>query len=56
LPFPPLVNCSYTESESNPKLTKEAVVEMVFKLAERLATDHEDFRSSDASLKPAKMQ
>lgn len=46
----------YTEIGSNPKLTKEAVVGMVFKLAERLATDHEDFKSSDALLKLAKMQ
>jgi hypothetical protein len=46
----------YTEIGSNPKLTKEAVVGMVFKLAERLANDREDFKSAEALLKLAKMQ
>jgi hypothetical protein len=46
----------YTEIGSNPKLTKEAVVGMMFKLAERLANDREDFKSADTLLKLAKMQ
>ena len=46
----------YSEIGSNPKLTKEAVVGMIFKLAERLANDREDFKSADALLKLAKMQ
>jgi hypothetical protein len=46
----------YSEIGSNPKLTKEAVVGMVFKMAERLAQDREDYKSADALLKLAKMQ
>jgi hypothetical protein len=46
----------YSEIGSNPKLTKEAVVGMILKLAERLAQDREDFKSADALLKLAKMQ
>jgi hypothetical protein len=46
----------YSEIGSNPKLTKEAVVGMVFKMAERLANDREDYKSADALLKLAKMQ
>lgn len=46
----------YTEIGSNPKLTKETVAGMLFKLAERLAQDREDYKSADALLKLAKMQ
>ena len=41
---------------SSPRLTKEAVVGMVFKMAERLANDREDYKSADALLKLAEMQ
>jgi len=46
----------HTEIGSNLKLANEAVEGMVFKLAERLAADQEDFKSSDALLKLMKMQ
>ncbi|HXM93000.1 MAG TPA: hypothetical protein VOA64_01910 [Candidatus Dormibacteraeota bacterium] len=46
----------YSEIGSNPKLSKEAVVGMVFKMAERLAADREDYKSADALIKFAKMQ
>jgi hypothetical protein len=44
----------YSEIGSNPKITKDAVVGMIFKPAERLAADREDFKSADALLKLAK--
>lgn len=46
----------YREVGSNPRLTKEAVVGQLFKLAERLANDREDYKAADALLKLAKIQ
>jgi len=46
----------YAEVGSNPRLTKEAVVGQLYKLAERLAADREDYKAADALLKLAKVQ
>jgi hypothetical protein len=46
----------YTEIGSNPKLTKEAIVGQIFKLAERLAADRKDYKAADSLLKLAKVQ
>src|SRR5215471_9023735 len=46
----------YAEIGSNPSLTKQAVVGQLYKLAERLANDREDYKAADALLKLAKVQ
>lgn len=46
----------FSEVASNPRLTKEAVVGQLYKLAERLAADREDYKAADALLKLAKVQ
>ena len=46
----------YAEVGSNPRLTKDAVVGQLYKLAERLAADQEDYKAADALLKLAKVQ
>jgi len=46
----------YSETGSNPKLTKDAVVGQLYRLAERLAADREDYKSADTLLKLAKVQ
>ena len=46
----------YAEIGSNPRLTKDAVVGQIFKLAGRLAADREDYKAADALLKLAKIQ
>lgn len=46
----------YAEIGLNPRLTKEAVVGQLYKLAERLAADREDYKAADALLKLAKVQ
>jgi hypothetical protein len=46
----------YAEVGSNPRLTKEAITGQLYKLAERLAADREDYKSADALLKLAKVQ
>jgi hypothetical protein len=47
---------NYAEIGSSHKLTKEAVVGQIYKLASRLAADHEDYKATDALLKLAKVQ
>ena len=47
---------NYTEIGSSHLLTKEAVVGQIYKLASRLAADHEDYKATDALLKLAKVQ
>jgi hypothetical protein len=47
---------NYSEIGSNPKLTKDAVVGQLYRLAERLATDREDYKAADTLLKLAKVQ
>src|SRR5215472_15653420 len=44
----------YSEIGSNPKLTKEAVVGQMYKLAERLTAEHEDYKAADTLLKICK--
>jgi hypothetical protein len=46
----------YAEVGSNPRLTKEAITGQLYKLAERLAADREDYKSADTLLKLAKVQ
>jgi hypothetical protein len=46
----------YAEIGSNPRLTKDAVVGQLYKLAERLANDREDYKAADSLLKLAKVQ
>jgi len=46
----------YAEVGSNPRLTKEVITGQLYKLAERLAADREDYKAADAVLKPAKVQ
>jgi len=46
----------YTEIGANPRLTKDAVVGQLYKLAERLASDREDYKAADSLLKLAKVQ
>jgi len=46
----------YTEIGSNPGLTKDAVVGQIYKLAERLTADREDYKASDSLLKLAKIR
>ena len=46
----------YAEVGSNPRLTKEAITGQLYKLAERLAEDREDYKSADTLLKLAKVQ
>ena len=46
----------YAEIGSNPRLTKEAIVGQLYKLAERLANDREDYKAADSLLKLAKVQ
>jgi hypothetical protein len=46
----------YAEIGLNPRLTKEAVVGQLYKLAERQANDREDYKAADALLKLAKVQ
>jgi hypothetical protein len=45
---------NYAEIGSSSLLTKEAVVGQIYKLAARLAADHEDYKAADAYLKLAK--
>jgi hypothetical protein len=47
---------NYSEIGSSSLLTKEAVVGQIYKLAARLAADHEDYKATDALLKLAKVQ
>jgi hypothetical protein len=47
---------NYSEIGSSSLLTKEAVVGQIYKLASRLAADHEDYKATDALLKLAKVQ
>jgi hypothetical protein len=47
---------NYAEIGSSTLLTKEAVVGQIYKLASRLAADHEDYKATDALLKLAKVQ
>jgi hypothetical protein len=47
---------NYAEIGSSSLLTKEAVVGQIYKLAARLAADHEDYKATDALLKLAKVQ
>lgn len=46
----------FTEIGSNPRLTKDAVVGQLFVLAQRLASDREDYKAADSLLKLAKVQ
>lgn len=46
----------YAEIGSDPKLTKEAIVGQLYKLAERLANDREDYKAADSLLNLAKVQ
>jgi len=46
----------FAEIGANPRLTKDAVVGQLYKLAERLANDREDYKAADALLKLAKVQ
>jgi len=46
----------YAEIGSNPKLNKNAVVGQLYKLAEKLAADGEDYKTADSLLKLAKVQ
>jgi hypothetical protein len=46
----------YSEIGTNPKLTKDAIVGQLYRLAERLAADREDYKSADTLLKLAKVQ
>jgi hypothetical protein len=46
----------FSEVASHPRLTKEAVVGQLYKLAERLAADREDYKAADTLLKLAKVQ
>jgi hypothetical protein len=46
----------YTEIGSNPRLTKEAVVGQIYKLASKLTEDREDYKASDALLKLSKIK
>ena len=46
----------YAAIAANPRLTKDAVVGQLFMLAQRLATDREDYKAADALLKLAKVQ
>jgi hypothetical protein len=46
----------YAEIGSNPRLTRDAVVGQIFKLAGRLTADREDYKAADALLKLAKIQ
>ncbi len=46
----------YAEVGSNPRLTKEVITGQLYKLAERLAADREDYKAADALLKLAKVQ
>jgi hypothetical protein len=46
----------YAEIGSGPKLTKDAVVGQIFKLAERLASEREDYKAADTLLKLAKIR
>jgi len=46
----------YAEVGSSPRLTKDAVVGQIFKLAGRLTADREDYKAADALLKLAKIQ
>ena len=45
----------HQEIGSNPRLNRDAVVGQMFKLAERLAADREDYKSADTLLKIAKI-
>jgi len=47
---------NYVEIGSNPRLCKEAVVGMLYKFAERLSADGEDYKAADAVLKLAKVK
>lgn len=47
---------SYAEIGSNPKFRKEVIVGQLYKLAERLANDREDYKAADSLLKLAKVQ
>jgi hypothetical protein len=46
----------YAEIGSNPRLTRDAIVGQIFKLAGRLTADREDYKAADALLKLAKIQ
>jgi hypothetical protein len=46
----------YQEIGSNPRLTRDAVIGYIFKLAERLATDREDAKATEALFRIAKVQ
>jgi len=47
---------NYSEIGSNPRLNKEAIVGQLYKLAERLAAEGEDYKAADSLLKLAKVQ
>lgn len=46
----------YAEIGSNPRLTKDVIVGQLYKLAERLASDHEDYKAADSLLKLSKVK
>jgi hypothetical protein len=46
----------YAEIGSNPRLTRDVVVGLLFKLAERLTADREDAKASDSLFKLSKVQ
>jgi len=46
----------YSEIGSSQKLTKDVIVGQLYKLAERLANDREDYKAADSLLKLAKVQ
>jgi hypothetical protein len=46
----------YAEIGSNPRLTRDAIVGHIFKLAGRLTADREDYKAAEALLKLAKIQ
>jgi hypothetical protein len=45
----------YADIGSNPRLTKEVIAGQIYKLAERLTADREDYKASDSLLKLAKI-
>jgi hypothetical protein len=46
----------FSDIGSNYKLNRDAVVGQIFKLAQRLASDREDYKATDALLKLAKIR